>query len=203
MSTYTLNAELAKKSEGASYISRTGKYIGRFIKAEDTVSKKGTRGIDFTFESNNKEKANYLTIWTFDKDGKQLYGLNIINAIMMCLKVKEMNAIDFMVKEGQNEKLAKCFVELQNKPIGLLLAKEGYVKNDGTPGSKMVIEGVFEAETELTASEILERKTIPTRLAEMVARLKDRPLQTQTPRSFGGSNQNPTSIEDIDDAIPF
>jgi hypothetical protein len=57
---------------------------------------------------------------------------------------------------------------LQGKPIGLLLETEDSLKRDGATGLRMVIKGVFQADTELTASEMLDRKTKPEQLARMV-----------------------------------
>jgi hypothetical protein len=59
-----------------------------------------------------------------------------------------------------------------------LLGTEDYLKQDGGVSSRMVLRGVFQASTELTASEILDRKTVPEALPKMVAALKHNPLKT-------------------------
>lgn len=201
MSSYTLDSKLAKKADGGDYITTTGKYIGRITKAEDVLSTNKTQGIDFSFESQDGAKANYMTLWTVNQNGENLSGLNALNAIMTCMKVKEISTSPMLVKDHKGERVAQCFTQL-HKPIGLLLAKEPYDKNDGTEGYKMVIEGVFDPETELTASEILDRKTQPQKLAQMVARLKDRAKQTQVPKQSGSQAQSGNAVADLDD-IPF
>ena len=47
----------------------------------------------------------------------------------------------------------------------------------GDQRTRMVITGVFQANTELTASEILDKKTKPEQLGKLVARLRHRPLK--------------------------
>jgi len=202
MSLYSLDPKLAKKADGGDYITMTGKYIGRITKAEEVLSKKNTQGVDFSFEAQDGAKANYMTLWTVNQHGETLSGLNALNAMMTCMKVKEINTSPVKVKDHDGERMGQCFVQL-HKPIGLLLAKEPYDKNDGAEGYRMVIEGVFDPETELTASEILDRKTQPQKLAQMVARLKDRAKQTQAPRQQGGKTQNSNAVADLDDSIPF
>ena len=68
------------------------------------------------------------------------------------------------------------FPDLCNKPIGLLFGDGDYLNSNGDPRKRMVITGVFQASTELTASEILDKKTKPEQLEKLVARLRHRPL---------------------------
>jgi hypothetical protein len=86
-------------------------------------------------------------------------------------------------REAKQEvtKQAQVFPDLCNKPIGLLLETEDYTKTDGSLGTRMVIAGIFQADTELTASEILDQKTKPEQLEKMVARLHHRPVKGAKP----------------------
>jgi hypothetical protein len=53
---YALNnesAQAARKAEQrTSFIDEKGKYVGKFTRAEDITAASGTRGIAFTFETN-------------------------------------------------------------------------------------------------------------------------------------------------------
>lgn len=204
MSSYTLDSKLAKKADGGDYITMTGKYVGKITKAEEVLSTNDTQGIDFSFEAQDGSKANYMTLWTVNQNGESLPSLNTLNAIMTCMRVKEISTTKMTVKDHKGERPAECFTQL-HKPIGLLLAKEPYDKTDGSEGYRMVIEGVFDPETELTASEILDKKSQPQKLAQMVARLKDRPKQTMKAKPSSGQSQNRTgnAVADMDDDIPF
>ena len=103
---------------------------------------------------------------------------------------------------GQRGKFpATIFPELTNKRIGLLLQREEYEKSNGSIGAKVNIVGCFDAESELTASEILARKTEPETLARMVAALRDKPMKGTRPTA--AEPQHDGGIADMDDDIPF
>ena len=46
---YELDSNEARKADQrGAFINETGKYIGRFVRAEEVISEKGTKGIDFS-----------------------------------------------------------------------------------------------------------------------------------------------------------
>jgi hypothetical protein len=89
------------------------------------------------------------------------------------------------------------------KPIGVLLETEEYMKRDSSTGSRMVLKGVFQADTELTASEILERKTKPEQLEKMVAALRHRPLKAAAAQPSRTHAHADSGFDHMDDEIPF
>lgn len=212
---YTLNTQAAIKADTiGAYISETGKYAGTFLRAEKLVSeKKQTKGIGFTFKADDGRESRF-DVWTHKGNGEVLSGLNQVNAIMACLQVRQMDATPQNVKKWDNatnsEQImsATCFADLMGKPIGLLLRSEEYEKMadgmaTGDTGWRMGLFAIFQAETELMASEILGRKTKPEQLSKVIGMLADKPLKK---RSSGGSqaqgNSRPATMDDIDD-IPF
>jgi len=206
---YALNTELAKEAGVSNRIDATGKYIGKFTRAEAVHSKEQTEGVEFTFQSTDKRTADFLTCWTFNVEGKELYGLKMVNALMTCMKVKEIKPQQGTV-ERYDGKVAQVelFQDLMNKPIGVLLQKEEYQKNDGTIGTKFNIVGCFDAVTEMTAKEILERAIKAEQLGGMVALLKDRPMSnkkttTQNARTASNSGSGNHAFADFEDDIPF
>ena len=70
----------------------------------------------------------------------------------------------------------------------------------GETGWRLELLMPFEAESELTASEILDRKTKPERLAAVIATLGDRPLKN---KSVKPSHANTANSENLDEDIPF
>lgn len=66
----------------------------------------------------------------------------------------------------------------------------------------MVLKGVFQAKTELTASEILDKKTKPEQLERMVAGLRHRPLKGHKPAAAPAQHDDYGSPAGEDD-IPF
>ena len=212
---YQLDPKAAQKADQTgNRINEIGKYVGTFTQAEDITAGTGTKGLSLRFESNG-QGAN-LSLYTKKADGETIMGFQVLMAIMACLQLRNIEPKQGTVKAWDNNtnteiaKAATVFPDLCGKPIGLLLETEDYLKRDNTTGTKMVIAGVFQAKTELTATEILERKTAPLMLPKMVERLHHRPLKTaktqasrapapaQASASGGGS-----AFDDMDDDIPF
>lgn len=210
---YQLDPKAAQKADQTgNRINTLGKYVGTFTQAEDITAGTGTKGLALRFDANG-QGAN-LSLYTKKSDGETIMGFQVLMAIMTCLGLRNIEPKDGTVKAWDREsnteitKQAKVFPDLCVKPIGLLLETEDYLKSDNTTGTKMVIAGVFQAKTELTATEILERKTVPLMLPKMVERLHHRPLKAakanagRTPAHVGSSGGG-SGFDDMDDDIPF
>jgi biotin-(acetyl-CoA carboxylase) ligase len=211
---YTLDPTAAKQADQTGkFIKETGKYKGRFTKAEALTASTGTQGIAFTFESDEKQVANF-SIYTMRANGERLPSFQVLMALMACMRLRNISnpvkgvatKYDFDAKADVQYE-ADLLMDLMNKPIGVLLQSCEYEKQKdrvptGEYGWKIELQGAFEASTELTASEILNGKTKPELLANMVAHLADRPLKnkgvqrTAQPVTAGGPG-------DFDDDIPF
>lgn len=206
---YTLNAEAAKKADTiGAYISETGKYVGTFIRAEKLISAKaGTDGIGFTFRDEGGRECRF-DVWTQKQNGEPLSGLNQVNAMMACLQRRALTESTQTVKKWDNGTEvtvpAPCFAELMNVKIGLLLRSEEYEKmkdnqKTGDRGWRMGLFAVFQADTELMASEILTRKTQPEQLAKVVQQLADKPLK----KSHSPAASSSATADDFGSDIPF
>lgn len=209
---YTLDTKLATKADTiGAYISETGKYTGIFVRAEKLVSaNKGTDGIGFTFRTDDGRECRF-DVWTRKGNGEPLSGLNQINAMMACLSLRTINVSQQNVKKWDNGQevtmAAPCFVDLMNKQIGLLLRAEEYEKMadnlpTGETGWRMGLFAIFQADTELMASEIMARKTTPEQLEKVIGQLADKPLKK---RSGAAARQQPATAgaSFADDDIPF
>lgn len=212
---YSLDTTLASKADNpSSFISETGKYVGSFTRAEALVSKnKGTHGVGFTFKAEDGRETKF-DIWVKKPNGEALTGLNQLNAIMACLKVRQIGVQKMDVKKWHDGKeqimTADCFPDLMNKKIGLLLRSEEYPKMEnqvetGEYGWRLALFAIFQAETELMASEILARKTQPEQLGKVIVMLADKPLKNK--RQGGVNNHQsqsgmPDPIDFVDD-VPF
>ena len=209
---YSLNTEAAKQAEG-SRITETGKYVGQIIVAEAVISTKGTEGVEFSFKSDSGQSADYMTLWTHTKDGAELYGFKVLNAMMTCAQLRTITPKTATLRKrgdsGPVDVQSTIFDEFTGKPIGLLLQREPYTKNDGGAGSRMVIQTPFCPTTERTASEILDKKPKGETLAKLVASLRDRPMQKNAnagapPRNSGaGAGMAVPGAGFEDDDIPF
>lgn len=207
---YNLNPEHAKQADNqANRITETGKYVGTFTRAESIKSTKGTDGIEFAFKANDGRSADFLQLWTYNTDGKELYGLKMVNALMTCLKARSLTPTNAMVEKwdrdaGATGKLqATVYPELMSKPIGLLLQREEYEKQNGDIGHKFNIYGCFDSQTEMVASEILEKAAKAEKLPRIVQTLRDKPLDSKRLPASTGAPAPSGAFADMADDIPF
>lgn len=205
---YTLDKQAAMSADATGkWLNETGKYIGKIICAEDITAGTGTRGIAFTLQADDGRETRQF-VYTMKSDGEKLSGYDLLMALMTCVKVRDIKPANGPVRRWDNEKKEEfteqgiVFPELANRPLGFLLQKteEKSRKNPGETAWTVKMIGVFEAGTELTASEILTGKKTPLGLAAKVALLADRPMKTRVAPS--GSSHPPASGP-VDDDIPF
>ena len=201
---YTLNTEAAKQADNKfSRIDSSGKYVGVFTRAEKVTSKSGAKGIDFSFKSDDGEQADYLSLWTHNKEGKELQGFKTLMAIMTCLKLKTIDATEGEVEKynsasQQREKVrVELFQSMMNTPVGLLIQIEEQEYN-GNIQRRTNIYAPFTPDG-FTASEVLDKAVKPEKLEKMLAGLKDK-LLTHKPAQQPSQAQTGNAM---DDDFPF
>jgi len=205
--TYALNTEAAKSADQmGNRITETGKYIGKFVSAEAITSTKQTEGVEFSFLATDGRSADFLTLWTYNNEGKELFGLKTLNALMTCMRVKNIAPQPGTVQKWENggkvTKQTTIFPDLMSKPIGVLLQREPYEKKDGSTGYKFNIYAAFDAASEMMASEILDKSTKADKLGKLVAGLTDRKMSA--PMAPAGPQGAPAGhFDDLDQDIPF
>ena len=205
-------AQAARKADaGGGAIKEMGKYVGAFTQAKNVTTKKGGRGIEFIFKADNGQTAKFA-IYTQSATGEQYQGYEALMAIMACMGLRSIKPVDGIAlkydfdQRKDVEEEASIFPDLC-KPMGVLLETEDYEKQNGNVATRMVLKNVFRAADELTASEILDRKTQPLQLARMVEGLRHRPVKNAPAQLY---QEQPTrtaptpdpSFDDGDD-IPF
>lgn len=207
---YNLNVNDAKAADQIGRrITETGKYQGTITRAEAVKSKQGTDGVEFTFVADDGREAEYLTLWTMRANGEHLSDFKKLMAIMACCQVKTLTPKPLMVKKYDREAGAKVdcqitgFPELTGKAVGLLLQKELYTKDDGSDGSSVRIYAAFQYGTELTATEILERKTTPAALGKLVEGLHDKDNRKKGGAAAALPAYEPAGGAPFDDDVPF
>lgn len=207
---YDLDTNAAKEADQKnSGITESGQYMGIFTRAENVMSDKGTVGVEFSFKADNGASADYLTLWTKNKDGKELYGYKTLMAIMTCLKVRSIKPTIQDVEKYDHEAghrrhvSVEVFAELMNKPIGLVIQMEQYEKRDGTTPWKPSIYAAYSHDG-FTASEILNKAQKPETLAKMLATLRDKPLRNRTAQPAQSDGPAPTGgFDGFDDDLSF
>lgn len=206
-----LNAQEAKKADYVnSNITETGKYIGVITRAEKLLSKNKVEGIGLSFKADNGGSANYLDLYTTKENGERLRGFNIAQAILCCTRTKEANEgeIEFEKWDKDTKKMSKTtaigYPALMGKRIGLLLQKELDTNNQtGADVERVTIFGVFEADTEFTSSEILDKSLKPEQLEKMMLSLMSRPVRDNRAKPTHQINTSAPDLSDIDSDLPF
>lgn len=207
---YKLDTNAARKADaGGTSIKTMGKYVGEFTQVRVIKSKSGGPGVEFEFKSTAGQKAR-LSLYTMSASGEKYQGYDTLMAIMTCMSLRNLDSkpgtitkYDFNIKQDIQEE-GEVFAELC-KPIGVLLETEDYESNSGTK-TRVVLKSVFNAKTELTASEILDRKTTPELLPKMVEALRHKPVKDSS-LTYSPNTYQPTSSAEppdyLDSDIPF
>ena len=198
-------------------IRETGKYIGVITRAEKLVSRdKGTLGLGLSFKADSGQSADYLDIYHTKGDGEPLSGLKTVNAILCCTKTAQADEGPIKVEKWDSAAGTRTpstvtgYPALMGKRIGFLLQKTIETNSKtGADVERLQIFGVFNAETELTASEIYAKASEPKKLTLMLDSLLAKPVRDnrkQTGSRPASSNRSAGQerFDDIpDDDIPF
>ena len=210
---YALDTGAAKSAETiGKYIRETGKYKGKFTRAELMISTtKGSRGIEFDFVSDDGKECT-LQIWTHSGTGEAYSGINMVNAIMTCLSLRAIQPKQMQVEKYDYDSKQKvranveAFPDLMNKPVGLLLQKE-ISEYNGKDKTKMLIFAAFSHASGKTASEIIDKVAQPVAMEKLLAGLHDKDARGKTQAAPSHStprpqhNQAPAYFDD--DSLPF
>lgn len=210
----SLNAAEAKKADNISMVIRdSGKYVGTITRAEKLLSRNNVEGVGISFKTDDNASANYLDLYTVKPDGEKLRGYNLVQAILCCTRTKnaEEGTIQFEKWDPDERRLvltnAPGYPALMGKRIGLVLQRElGTNQNTGSDTDRMNIVGVFEPGTELTATEILDNRTKPERLARVVRMIEANPIRDTRKQTAAPSRPIQPPAKDgapFDDDIPF
>lgn len=200
--------EAAKADRISQAINEAGIYRGVITRAEKLLSKKDTQGVGFSFKADSGETAMYLDLYTVNSEGKILPSFATVSAIMACCKIKEANdgIIKFEKWDSDKKEIveteAEGYPDLVGKRIGFLLQKElGTNEESGKDTERMVIYGVFEADTNFTASEIISRATKPEKLEKMYKALMAKPVYDRREKSASipGANNYQAAPSAYDD----
>lgn len=215
---FNLDANAARSADNKSaFIDEAGKYIGAFNRAEYMEkTETGSTGIGFTFKSRDGAEAQFYLNLSYQHGKRNDGGHALLNALMACMQLRAVAAPKPMEVEkwdkdaGQRVKvIVPSFAEFIGKPIGLLLQME--IEKSSTTGmERPVIFAPFSAESEKTASEILDQRcTTPAKLEKMVQQIAKKPVVDRRPKGSQGQayqadghGDNDQPPQDWDD-IPF
>ena len=209
----TFNPEEARKADKISnFIRDAGAYKGVITRAEKLVGKdKGTPGVGLSFRADDGSTAAFLDIYTHKATGEPLQGSAIIQALMCCLKLRtaEEGTIKFKTWDNK-DKEAKGYPSIMGRRIGFVFRRELQLDQNGDDKERLMIVGVFQEDTGLMASEILDRKTSGELLPKMVQWVQANPVKDSRKKQNGyqrATNGATPGREEgdpgYDDSIPF
>lgn len=206
-----LNANKAREADKMSNVIRdTGKYVGVITRAEKLVSTKGTKGVGFSFKTDDGATANYLDIYTEKANGDELWGASIVQSILCCTRVKnaEEGQITFERWSREDRAMVECkstgYPALMGKRIGLILQKELQSHYEtGADTERMNIVRVFEAASGLTSSEILDGKTKAEKVDAFMKGLQAVRDSRKKDKLVTMAEKQPAAAGEFDDDIPF
>ena len=164
---FTYNEEAALTAGMGGFINESGAYVITITEAALTTSQGGAKAIEFSGESDDGRKVQYLSVYVSKKDGSaNTFGVNMVHAIMGCAGVKQLT--NYM--KAANQHVAP---EFAGKKVGLVLQKVLRSKNDGSDTYGLEIRLPFIAQTRQTLQEKAEGKPAET-VDRMVSGLKDK-----------------------------
>lgn len=207
----TYNPELAKKADrlGES-IATTGYYTGHFENVYARHTDSGAIMHGFVFKSDDELKANF-EMCTFGKDGKPTFALDMLHAGMACLKVRSAKAVNGFRKVFSNgaemDMACEVYPDFCNKPIGVILQRVEYEKQDMTIGYKMELKHFIDPLTKQTGGEV-QGKEAAMKFEKLLARYSDKNLpRTQDAHNEAKSNgyvkEDKTFAKPDTEEIPF
>lgn len=221
---FKYNPESAKNADAPKSINETGKYVCWIMDAEYITSQGGAKGMRFDVMTKDKETCSFDIYYT-NRQGEPIFGQDSINSILACTGVQQdLTEQQKMLKRYDSnvgnviDKACTVAPELSKKKIGLLLQRENYTKQNGSMGYTMKFYGAFQADTELTAYELLNGSTEPKALAKRLQQLINTgdAVRTQTNTSqSGGYAQHKTDngytlnpgfanpTNNLEDDLPF
>lgn len=213
MTRYQRDDQLAVQAEGrfGGRIETSGAYTGRLTLAKERTARTGTKGIEFTFESDDGQIARYLTLWVARANGERIeYGYGLLSALMTCLGLDAIESRPDTQDEWQADTgqwlpaQVEVFESLMHKPIGILLQREERVWEGRTQVGMKIVE-FFDPRDRRTAAEILNNERQAQSLQRLVANLRESVIRAAAPPAMtpAGAAGGAGLVDLADDDIPF
>jgi len=205
---YALDTKAAKAANAGGRIDTTGKYNGTIKRCIMFTNQNGTDGVEFEFVDSTGAGAT-MTLWTRSQKNPKLSGYNVLMSMMVVCGIRNLSAQPRMVKKYDYAEKAEIDMqvtaapEFDNKPITLLLQREEYEKSNGDTGYRMNIYAAVQQGTDLSADEILDRKTVAEQVHKLMGRLADKKAKPQHGGSAMPSQQQQSRHDDLDSDLPF
>lgn len=187
---FSYNQEDALLAGQSGFINESGAYVITIAEAKLGTSEGGAKFIEFSGETDDGRKANYLSVYSTKKDGElNKFGCNMIHAIMGCTGVMQLTEKMLSVSH---------FIapEFTGKRVGLVLQKTLKTKSNGSDTYSFDIRIPFFADTRQTLQEKVDG-VAPVAIDNILSTLKDKDERKQVAKSSAPSN------DWVDEGMPF
>lgn len=216
---YNLDPKAASEagSGGSRRVDQSGLYPATILFAWGTINDNGTEAVHIIADCDNGQKLEQA-FYTFNKAGDALPSYKMVNALMTCASVRQLNAVrgdvtryDFDAKADLIYK-EDVYPELVGNRAIFAVQMEAYVNGQGQERQRPIVVGVYHAESQRSAAEILakppsEAKSIDAQAkwleANPVKAAKEQRKPQGTPPISPGAPQSVTGTWFDDDDIPF
>ena len=175
------NPELAKKADRiGENIATTGYYTGHFENVYARITDGGAVMFGFLFKSDDELKSAF-EICTHAKDGNPTFGLDMLHAGMACLKVRNAKPTNgtrkTFISGAETTIQCEVYPDFCQKPIGLILQRVEYEKQDGSGvGYKMELKHFIDPLTKQTGGEVQNREKA-VKFEKLIAKYQDKNIQ--------------------------
>ncbi len=204
-------------SDAQGFIKESGSYVGIFEMVTLETYAKGAQALKFDFKTPDESKATFK-IFVRDNAGNETFGAKSVQALAYLLKIREdfdfvEKTVDCWDSESKTMKPKKCqvFDCFIGQQIGVILQKE-LSTHEGKDYSNLLLLSFFEPTTNMTASELVGKKTAPEVYKKRMAFLEQNPVKDSRKNQNQGSvpappaargSQQAQQADDLDDDIPF
>lgn len=187
LTSFTTDAKRASDTDRPASISQSGCYTGVFRQVYTYQSAGGAQMVSFNFADQQSGQTCFTDLCIMKKNGEAAFGMDILNAILLCMGVQKADAVQGKARNRRGEKIdALRITAMENRPVGIVLQKEWDTYQDQNGDLKetyrMIIAKPFDPQTRRTASEITEGRE-PKILEQFVKNLKDRDRRTNIAQS--------------------
>lgn len=184
---FVYNQEQAVSAGQSGYITESGDYILTIDEAKLYTTESNAKFIEFSGETDDGRKVNYLSVCVFKKDGSpNTFGQNMVQAIMGCAGVQQITEKMLAV----NHVIAP---EFTGKRVGLVLQKILKTKKStGADTFSFDIRIPFIPNTRQTIAEKIDGAA-PAAIDKIVSQLSDkdeRSKAAQSSNQWQGNNSN-------------
>ena len=187
LTSFVTDTQRATDSDRPASITESGCYSGVFRQVYTIETKNGAQIVCFYFCDEESGQTSFVDLCVVKTDGTPAFGMNILNALLVCMGVSQADAVPGTARTKSGEYIDTYRLKaIENRPVGVVLQKEWETYRSQTGELKdsyrMNLVKSFDPKTRRTASEIIAGRE-PKILESFVKNLKDRDRRNSAAQS--------------------